>query len=176
MNDMSRIWRVPTPPPERSLRDAMVRGFFGRCPACGRGRLFRSYLKVVNACQICGEDMSPQRADDAPAYITLLIVAHGVGAGVLMSDELWPNASLLWLSVFWLWVTLVSSSPHLASRQGGDRRSAMGARHARVRQERRVGVRTAEPLREPDPLFSLNCRSRDLRTAASRAVGDAGDP
>jgi uncharacterized protein (DUF983 family) len=108
MNDMSRIWRVPTPPPERSLRDAMVRGFFGRCPACGRGRLFRSYLKVVNACQICGEDLSHQRADDAPAYITLLIVAHGVGAGVLMSDEFWPNASLLWLSVFWLWVTLIS--------------------------------------------------------------------
>ena len=108
MNDMSRIWRVPTPPPERSLRDAMVRGFFGRCPACGRGRLFRSYLKVVNACQVCGEDLTPQRADDAPAYITLLIVAHAVGVGVLMSDELWPDASLLWLSVFWLWVTLIS--------------------------------------------------------------------
>ncbi|HXE23580.1 MAG TPA: DUF983 domain-containing protein [Roseiarcus sp.] len=109
MNDMSRIWRIPTPPPERSLRDAMVRGFLGRCPACGRGRLFRSYLKVVTACPICGEDLSPERADDAPAYITLLIVVHGVGAGVLTSDELWPNASLLWVVMFWLWVALVAS-------------------------------------------------------------------
>ena len=79
MNDMSRIWRVPTPPPDRSLREAMTRGFLGRCPACGRGRLFCSYLKVVNSCKICGEELSGHRADDAPAYVTLLIVAHGVG-------------------------------------------------------------------------------------------------
>ena len=50
MNDMSRIWRIPTPPPDRPLVEAMVRGFVGRCPSCGRGRLFRSYLKVVGAC------------------------------------------------------------------------------------------------------------------------------
>ena len=91
MNDMSRIWRIPTPPPDRSLREAMTRGFIGRCPSCGRGRLFSSYLKVVNACEVCGEEFSGHRADDAPAYITLLIVAHIVGAGVLMSDETWPN-------------------------------------------------------------------------------------
>ena len=106
MNDMSRIWRIPTPPPDRSLREAMTRGFFGRCPSCGRGRLFRSYLKVVNACEVCGEEFSGHRADDAPAYITLLIVAHIVGAGVLLSDETWPNSSLVWVAGFWLWSPL----------------------------------------------------------------------
>ena len=109
MNDMSRIWRVPTPPPDRSLREAMTRGFLGRCPACGRGRLFRSYLKVVNSCKICGEELSGHRADDAPAYVTLLIVAHGVGAGILLSDEAWPHSSLLWVAIFWLLVTVVAS-------------------------------------------------------------------
>ena len=109
MNDMSRFWRMPTPPPERSLREAMTRGFFGRCPACGRGRLFRSYLKVVNVCDICGEPLSGHRADDAPAYLTLLIVAHGVGAGILLSDETWPHSSLLWVAVFWVAVTLIAS-------------------------------------------------------------------
>jgi uncharacterized protein (DUF983 family) len=109
MNDMSRIWRIPTPPPDRSLREAMTRGFMGRCPACGRGRLFRSYLQVVNACKVCGEPLSGHRADDAPAYITLLIVAHGVGAGILMSDELWPHSSLLWVVLFWLAATIVAS-------------------------------------------------------------------
>ena len=109
MNDMTRIWRIPTPPPDRSLREAMTRGFFGRCPACGRGRLFRSYLGVVNACDICGEEFSGHRADDAPSYITLLIVAHIVGAGVLMSDETWPNSSLVWVAGFWLFVPLVAS-------------------------------------------------------------------
>ncbi|HKI15215.1 MAG TPA: DUF983 domain-containing protein, partial [Roseiarcus sp.] len=87
MNDMSRVWRFPTPRRDRSLREAVTRGLIGRCPACGRGPLFRSYLKAVNTCKVCGEDLSHHRADDAPAYVTLLIVAHGVGAGVLMSDE-----------------------------------------------------------------------------------------
>ena len=109
MNDMSRVWRFPTPRRERSLGTAIMRGFMGRCPNCGRGPLFRSYLKVVNTCKVCGEDLSHHRADDAPAYITLLIVAHGVGAGVLLSDELWPNSSLLWVAIFWLAVTVVAS-------------------------------------------------------------------
>jgi uncharacterized protein (DUF983 family) len=109
MNDMTRVWRFPTPRRDRSLRTAIARGFMGRCPNCGRGRLFRSYLKVVNTCEICGEDLSPQRADDAPAYLTLLIVAHVVGAGVLLSDEVWPNSSLVWVALFWLTVTVVAS-------------------------------------------------------------------
>jgi uncharacterized protein (DUF983 family) len=109
MNDMSRVWRFPAPRRERSLGRAVMRGLIGRCPNCGRGRLFRSYLKVVNACEICGEDLSPQRADDAPAYLTLLIVAHVVGAGVLLSDEIWPNSSLVWIALFWLTVTVVAS-------------------------------------------------------------------
>ena len=49
----------PAPRPERPLGEAIKRGFFGRCPACGRGRLFRAYLKLVNTCKICGEDLSP---------------------------------------------------------------------------------------------------------------------
>ena len=133
MNDMSRIWRIPTPPPDRSLREAMTRGFFGRCPSCGRGRLFSSYLKVVKACEVCGEEFSGHRADDAPAYITLLIVAHIVGGGVLMSDETWPNSSLVWVAGFWLVGDLGGEPLDLASGKGGDRRPAMGAGHARVR-------------------------------------------
>lgn len=71
--------------------------------------MFRAYLKVVDACPVCGEDLSHQRADDAPAYLTLLIVAHGVGAGILLSDELWPHSSLLLVAAFWLMVTVVAS-------------------------------------------------------------------
>ena len=47
MNDMSRIWRIPTPPPERPLGEAIGARLLGRCPACGRGRLFRAYLKLA---------------------------------------------------------------------------------------------------------------------------------
>ena len=47
-----------------------------RCPACGEGRLFGKYLKVVNACDHCGEEMFHHEADDAPPYFTILLVGH----------------------------------------------------------------------------------------------------
>ena len=55
---------------------ALWRGFLCRCPNCGEGALFRAYLKPVDNCAVCGEDMSHQRADDAPPYFTMVIVGH----------------------------------------------------------------------------------------------------
>jgi uncharacterized protein (DUF983 family) len=93
----------------RDMGAALWRGFIGRCPNCGKGRMFRAYLKVVDSCPVCREDLSHQRADDAPPYVTMLIVGHVVVAGVLAADELWPN-SPLWLSfIVWIWVTFVLS-------------------------------------------------------------------
>ena len=51
----------------RPLGLAIRRGFAGRCPNCGKGKLFRAYLKVADRCDHCGEDLHHQRADDAPA-------------------------------------------------------------------------------------------------------------
>src|SRR5690606_187072 len=69
--------------PPRSLALALRRGALCRCPACGRGRLFPRYLKVVPACPRCGEDLSHHRADDAPPYFTILIVGHVIVSLVL---------------------------------------------------------------------------------------------
>ncbi len=66
---------------------ALRRGFMGRCPNCGEGKLFRSYLKVADACPVCGEDLYHHRADDAPAYFTILVVGHLVGASMLVVEE-----------------------------------------------------------------------------------------
>lgn len=60
----------------RPVASAVWRGFRGRCPSCGNGGLFRAYLKSVPACAHCGEDLSHQRADDAPPYFTILAVGH----------------------------------------------------------------------------------------------------
>ena len=38
--------------------------------------MMRSYLKVRDACPVCGEELHHHRADDGPAYLTLLIVGH----------------------------------------------------------------------------------------------------
>ena len=93
----------------RPLGTAVRRGLAGRCPACGVGPLFRAYLKVADACDSCGEDLSHQRADDAPPYVTMLIVGHFVVAGVLVAEELWPDSSLLVGAAAWLTVTVLAS-------------------------------------------------------------------
>ncbi len=85
----------------RDVALAVRRGFFGRCPRCGEGRMFRAYLKVADACPACGEDLSPQRADDAPAYITMLIVGHFIVAGIIAAEDWWPDSPVLLGSIVW---------------------------------------------------------------------------
>jgi uncharacterized protein (DUF983 family) len=108
MNDMSGF-RWQTPRRSRQLGEAIRRGLVGRCPACGRGRLFRTYLKVVNTCKVCGEDLSHARADDAPAYLTMLVVCHVVGGGILFTENTWPQMPLMIMALFWLTATVVVS-------------------------------------------------------------------
>ena len=62
--------------PARDLGQAMWRGFRGRCPRCGEGKLFRSFAKTVDDCAVCGEHIGHHRADDLPAYLVIVIVGH----------------------------------------------------------------------------------------------------
>src|SRR5262249_10399083 len=66
-----------------SLPQALWRGFIMKCPNCGQGRLFGRFLKVVDNCAVCGEDYTPQRADDFPAYLVIAVVGHLVVPGLL---------------------------------------------------------------------------------------------
>jgi uncharacterized protein (DUF983 family) len=77
---------------QRSTWAALKRGFFGRCPKCGEGALFRAYLKVVPQCPACALDFAQYRSDDGPAYFTILIVGHIFIAPMLFSGFMltWP--------------------------------------------------------------------------------------
>jgi len=81
--------RAPEPgePARPSYALAMTRGLGQRCPRCGRGRLFRAYLKPIDACESCGEPLGHIRADDAPPYFTIFIVGHVV-VGLILSVEI----------------------------------------------------------------------------------------
>ncbi|MEM8787372.1 MAG: DUF983 domain-containing protein [Pseudomonadota bacterium] len=61
---------------ERNLRQALVRGWRRRCPNCGAGPLLRGYLTVRDSCAVCGEELHHHRADDGPAWATILIAGH----------------------------------------------------------------------------------------------------
>lgn len=61
---------------DRPMKSAMWRGFTRRCPHCGEGAMFAGYLKVADACPVCQEPLHHHRADDGPAYLTILVVGH----------------------------------------------------------------------------------------------------
>ena len=95
----------------RRLGPAMRRGFAGRCPHCGEGRLFRAYLKVADSCPACGEVLHHQRADDAPPYLTMLIVGHFIVAGIVAFEALAPQMPI-WLGALG-WMALTLSLIHI---------------------------------------------------------------
>ena len=53
---------------------AIVAGVRGRCPRCGQGKMFASYLKLADRCAACGEDFRAADAGDGPAVFVILIV------------------------------------------------------------------------------------------------------
>jgi uncharacterized protein (DUF983 family) len=97
---------APTQHLSNRAGQALWRGFRGRCPACGEGRMFRAFLKVDDTCPNCGEEMHHHRADDFPAYLVIVIVGHilvpiilavetEIAPAMWISMTLWPLAALV---------------------------------------------------------------------------------
>ena len=89
----------------------MKRGFLHRCPECGEGQRFYTYLKVQSVCEDCGHDNGQYPADDAPPYFTILIVGHLIVAPILILPFIWEwpiewvlLSTLPVLTVFTLWL------------------------------------------------------------------------
>ncbi len=95
-------------PASEGPRDAWLsikRGFRGKCPHCGKGEIFYRYLKVSDSCPSCHTELHHQRADDAPPYVTILIVGHVIGAMMLAVEE-WNDALPIWIHAL-VWPILV---------------------------------------------------------------------
>ena len=102
----------PTPAPATVAPSGRVRfwwiirsGWRGRCPRCGEGKMFASWLKVVSRCDHCGLDYRFAAPDDGPAFFSLCIIALPL------------TAFVVWLQVAFdppAWVHLVTSVPVMA--------------------------------------------------------------
>ena len=96
----TRVWsRDSISVEKRDVWTAMKRGFSGRCPRCGQGKLFRAFLKVADHCSACGQDFTPHRADDLPAYLVIVVVGHIVVPAALWietnySPEVWLQLAI----------------------------------------------------------------------------------
>lgn len=88
---------------ERNIWTGLRRGLAGMCPSCGNAKLFSSYLKVRPKCVGCGHVLDQYKADDGPAYFTILIVGH-----VMLAPLLFLEAVRTW-PVAWVAAVMVSS-------------------------------------------------------------------
>ena len=103
------VWtRQSTGAEKRDVWTALKRGFRGRCPRCGEGKLFRAFLKVDDHCSVCGLDFTPHRADDLPAYLVIVIVGHIVVPLALMIETNYSPPVALQLAIY-LPATLIAS-------------------------------------------------------------------
>ncbi len=85
---------------ERARWPAMLRGWRGKCPNCGSGPLLKGYLKVNHDCTVCRQEFFHHRADDGPAYLTILIVGHLMAPLLHVVFVTWRPEPLTLFTVF----------------------------------------------------------------------------
>lgn len=99
------------PVDDRPLKPALRLGWARKCPSCGKGQMMKGYLKVADACPVCNEPLHHHRADDGPAYLTLLVVGKSVMAMYLaiylaFEPSPWVMIALCWsvalVAALWL--------------------------------------------------------------------------
>ncbi len=109
VSEQPKVWtRDSASGEKRDVWTALKRGFRGRCPRCGEGKLFRAFLKVADHCSVCWLDFTPHRADDLPAYLVIVIVGHIVVPTALFIETDYSPPVWLQLAIY-LPLTLVLS-------------------------------------------------------------------
>ncbi|WP_119306839.1 DUF983 domain-containing protein [Cohaesibacter haloalkalitolerans] len=103
----------------------------GKCPRCGKGRLYRSFLKVADRCDVCGLDYGFIDSGDGPAVFVIMIVGFISTGGLLYTEftyepPVWlqviiwaPVAILLCLAfLYWLKGALIAQQYRTKAEQG----------------------------------------------------------
>jgi uncharacterized protein (DUF983 family) len=105
-SDPATTWINPSEMQQtRPLVPALVRGLLCRCPNCGEGKMFRAYLKVADHCTACGEELRHHRADDAPAYVVIVLLGH-ILVSLVVAVETHFEWSYLMHAIVWPPLTL----------------------------------------------------------------------
>ena len=89
-------------PQESPPTSPYLTGLAGRCPRCGKGRLFSGFLTIASGCEVCGLDFGFADAGDGPAVFVTLIAGGGVCAAALWTEAVYDPP---------LWVTFALFLP-----------------------------------------------------------------
>lgn len=91
---------------EREKFDWIVKaGWKGLCPRCGKGAMFRSWLKIQDNCPECDLSYRFATPDDGPAFFSLCVIALPL------------IFAIVWFEVAVqppVWVHLITSVPFMA--------------------------------------------------------------
>ncbi len=97
--------------PRPAFWQALGRGARNRCPVCGEGRVFHSFLKLVPECEVCHTPLGKLRPDDAAPYFVIFIAGHFLLPPVFWVERhymppMWVHMAL-WLPLFTIACTLL---------------------------------------------------------------------
>ncbi len=86
---------------------ALLRGFFGRCPVCGRGRMFRSFYGLRERCEYCGTEYerTGNQSTGGMAINLVVTILLGFIGGIILVLR-WPDAVLPGLALLIVVLTL----------------------------------------------------------------------
>ncbi|MDJ0821913.1 MAG: DUF983 domain-containing protein [Paracoccaceae bacterium] len=94
------ISNVERDAPQRATWPAIWKGWRRRCPKCGSGPLLSGYLTVRDTCPVCREELHHHRADDGPAYLTILLVGHLMAPLLHFVFVTWRPEPLILFTIF----------------------------------------------------------------------------
>lgn len=103
---------------ERLPMRSIGRGMRSTCPACGTGKLFRAFLKPIDSCAVCDEEMHHHRADDLPAYIVIVVVGHVLMTGYMLTDMVFQASPWVHLAI-WVPIAVLAALLTLQPIKGG---------------------------------------------------------
>jgi uncharacterized protein (DUF983 family) len=109
---------APSAPDIRPVGRSILRGLRNTCPHCGKGKLFRAFLKPVDSCAVCGEDIHHHRSDDLPPYLVILVLGHVMVGGYMMTDLIFPISMWLQLAI-WAPLTVLVAIAIIQPIKGG---------------------------------------------------------
>jgi uncharacterized protein (DUF983 family) len=82
----------------------IARGLAGRCPRCGKGRLFQGFIGLRPACESCALDFNFADAGDGPAVFVILIGGAIVVFAALITEVVYQPP--YWVHAV-LWIPLI---------------------------------------------------------------------
>ena len=92
--------------PDYPPQSPLTTGILGRCPRCGKGRMFNGFINLAPRCDSCGLDYAFADSGDGPAVFVCLLAGF-----VVLGIALWAELSFeppIWLQlVVFLPLTLI---------------------------------------------------------------------